>query len=302
MQVSESQYFTSNPILWGLRVTLCAVLAVFISGLTPTMQTNAYAQDDPFALDSDPDAAVAQENAPVLADIDQITDETTKLVLRTVRDSKLRTPEKLAKAAQVMMDIKLDGDARYYLGLIAMMGLDDNQLFELHEVLGSDFFSLIQASDAVQPEGKTLSRMVLAAATKVGLSPARIDELIKVLNNSDITVRSDAFRKLRRLGEPAVAELLNVFAQDDRVSDFPGVRGALNGMGAHAQGPLLGAARASDIQVQTEAIRSLGYNRTAEALDVIMRAYLSPKAPEFLRTDCLGFTDPCELSRRSSCD
>ncbi len=282
MQVSESQFCPPGPFHWALKISLCAVLAGSIVGLSLTLAKSTYAQDDPFAsvAGGDPQPEV---NPPTLADISQIPDEMTQLVLRSVREAKLQTPEKLANAARVMMDVELYGDARYYLGLISMMGLDDNQLFELQESLGSDFFSLIQISDSVQPEGRTLARKVLASATRVGLAPARIDQLIKLLNSSDISVRSEAFRKLRRLGEPAAAELLNVFAQDDRVSDFPGVRGALNSMGAHSQGPLLGAARASDLQVQTEAIRSLGYYRTSEAHDVLMRAYLSPKVPQFIR-------------------
>jgi HEAT repeat protein len=265
-----------------LKITLCAVLVVSIAGLTPTLQSTAEAQDDPFATGTPADSN-ADENPITLADITKITDETTKLVLRTVRDSKPQTPEKLTEAARVLMDVKLYDDARYYLGIVSMMGLDDNQMFELQEAIGSDFFSLIQLTDEVQPEGKTLARKVFTSANKIGLAPARIDQLIKTLNSPDIFVRSEAFRKLRRLGEPAVAELLNVFAQDDRVSEFPGVRGALKSMGAHAEGPLLGAARASDLQVQTEAIRSLGYYRTSEALDVMMRAYLSPKVPQSLR-------------------
>ena len=282
MQASDIRISSTSSIRWVPNFAHLGLIALFAFCVSPTIQNGAIAQDDPFGFEA-AEAREAYESGFNRAVLGPGPDDTTQLILRSVRDSDPQTGEELAKAAKVMMDIGLYGDARFYLDLISNLGLSDDKMFELQETIGSDFFSLIQASDQVQPEGRTLARKVLASATKIGLAPARIEGLISLLNDGDISVRSEAFRKLRRLGEPAVAELLNVFAQEDRKSEYPGIRGALKGMGAHAQGPLLGAARASDIQVQTEAIRSLGYTRTSEALDVMMRAYLSPKVPEFLR-------------------
>lgn len=226
---------------------------------------------------------IATQAPPALSPVDERSNDTTQLILRTVRDSNPQTAAELGEAVAIMMDIQKYNDARFYLAKIEALGLDDRQNFELQQAMGSDFFSSVQTSPWLQPEGKRLARKVLAAATKVSASPARIASLINVLNSSDILVRSAAFRELRLLGAPAAAELLSVFAHDDRVPDFPGVRSALKGMGPDAQGPLLGAASASDLQVQVEAIRALAKFETSESLDVMMHAYLSPKAPQFLR-------------------
>lgn len=278
MQAVESRISTKSPTVWTFQAAFCAILTFFVVGLTLT--TTAQAQDDPFALGNDTEAV---DSSLALTDPNSVDNETTALVLRTLQKSQPVTPVAVANAVKITMDLELYGDARFYLEFINRLGLNDQQMFDLNEAIGSDFFSLIQAHEAVQPEGKILGSKVLEAATRVGLDPARIDKLVKTLNNADISVRSEAFRRLRRLGEPAVAELLNVFAQADRKADFPGIRGALQSMGDASQGPLIGAARASNRQVQTEAIRALGNYRTPESLDVLMRASLSPEVPEFIQ-------------------
>ena len=279
MQASEPRPPHKSLIRWELKLLFCAIVMLSIVGLTSHLQPSLSAQDQDLKA------------APELTPVDQGIDETTRLILRTVRDSDPQLSDELARAAKLMIDIRLFEDARFYIGQISKLNLNSEQLYQLQNEIGADFFSGIHANDALQPEGRELARKVLKASKTVANSPARIDDLIKTLNNPDISVRSEAFRKLRRLGEPAVAQLLEVFAQKDRVADFPGIRGALKSMGIHAQGPLLGAARANDIQVQAEALRALGYYRTSESLDVMMRAYLSPNVPDALKAIALQSLD-----------
>ena len=250
-----------------MGVVTCFILCGFCCG------ADAQGQPPPIQLS---EADMAQVK------LDAMTD-TERLIFTTVTESNPTTGEELAKAVSVLMDIELYEDARKYLAQLDALGLDETKLFELNQNMGSDFFLMIHTADQVQPEGKTLARKVLAAANNVGKSPARIRQLITTLNDPNISVRSEAFRKLRRLGEPAVAEMLNAFADPDRKSDYPGIRGGLKLMGVNAQGPLLGAAYAADSQVQAEAIRALGSYQSLEASDALMRAYLSPKVPEYLR-------------------
>ena len=279
MQASEPRPTHKSPIPWELKLLFCAIVMFSIVGLTSHLPAVLSAQDQDLKA------------APKLTPVDQGLDETTRLILRTVRDSEPQSPDELAKAAKLMIDIRLFEDARFYLGQLSKLNLSNDQLYQLQNEIGADFFSSIHAKDFLQPEGRELARKVLKASKAVANSPARIDDLIKTLNNPDISVRSEAFRKLRRLGEPAVAQLLEFFAQKDRAADFPGIRGALKSMGVHAQGPLLGAARANDIQVQAEALRALGYYRTSESLDVMMRAYLSPNVPNSLKAIALQSLD-----------
>ncbi len=221
------------------------------------------------------------------ARLEAMTD-TERLILKSLRDSDPTTAEELVKAVSVLMDIEVFDEARSYLSQLDKLGLDETKLFELNQNVGADFFLSIHLNDKVQPEGKAFAKKVLAAAENVGKSPARIRELITKLNDENISVRSDAFRKLRRIGEPAVAAMLNTFADSNLKSEFPGIRSGLKLMSVDVQGPLLGAAYSANAQVQAEAIRALGSFRSLEASDALKRAYLSPKVPKYLQDIALN--------------
>ena len=255
----------SGPIM----VLVCLVLCIF----SVAISTELTAQEP-----------VADANAPALTALDAASlSDTERVILRTVQDSDPKTGVELAKAASVLIEIEMYNDARFYLGKIEALNLDQAKMFELNDQVGSDFFLFIHTNARLQPEGETLARKVMAGSRSESSSPARMNQLIKTLSDENVSVRSDAFRKLRRLGEPAVAAMLNVFAQPERSSEYPGIRGALMHMGVHAQGPLLGAAYASDVQVQAESIRALGSFESTEANDALMWASLSPKVPQHLR-------------------
>ena len=230
--------------------------------------------------------------------------DTTRMILRSIRDSDPKTPPQLVRAIKAMVDVNLKGDALVYLRKLITLGLNDQQLFELHETAGSDFFFAIHSDLDLQPEGRDFAKTVLNAAKKIATSPAKLDALIVQLNDKDVSTRSIAFRRLRLLGEPAVARLVNTFADDSKKEFYPGVRGALRNTGAEVQGPLLGGARSSDVQVQVESIRALAAINSSEAVDVMMRAYLSPKVPEYSRRIALDYlskassADPADVERR----
>ena len=258
----------SGPIM----VLVCLVLCLF-SVATPTELT---AQEP-----------VADANAAALTALDDASlSDTERVILRTVQESDPKTGVELAKAASVLIEIEMYNDARFYLGKIEALNLDQAKMFELNDQVGSDFFLFIHTNARLQPEGESLARKVMVASRSESSSPARMNQLIKTLSDENVSVRSDAFRKLRRLGEPAVAAMLNVFAQPERSSEYPGIRGALMHMGVHAQGPLLGAAYASDVQVQAESIRALGSFESTEANDALMWASLSPKSPAASQRYC----------------
>ena len=254
---------TCSIRVWKSAAAFCLFACFIVSDL-------AYAQDDSLTV------------VDALAGV-KVLDETEQLILKTVQDSNPKTAPELANAIKILLDIDLFDEAKAYITQIDALGLDDQKLFELNQSAGADFFLLIHTQKQLQPEGKALAMKVLTASKTVGNSTARIQQLIKVLNNQDITVRSAAFRQLRQIGEPAVAEMLNTFADPDRKSLYPGLRGGLKFMGVNAQGPLLGAAHAADSQVQAEAIRALGNYNSLEARHALMRAYLSNKVPSYLR-------------------
>ncbi len=255
-------------------------------------------------ISQEPDAVA--NTGPVLTELDAPTlTDTERVILRTVRGSNPKTALELAKAAAVLIDIELFNDARVYLRNIDALGLDAAKLFELNDQIGTDFFLLVHTNGNLQPEGRRLAAKVMAASRSQATSPARLNQLIKTLSDENISIRSDAFRKLRQIGEPATAAMLGAFADPDRASLYPGIRGALKHMGVHSQGPLLGAAYAADAQVQAEAIRALGHFQSTEANDALMRASLSPQVPSYIRDIALKaigqgarpLSDPMEIER-----
>ena len=263
--ISDFCYFLPSRLSGAISTVVLAFLVLGASTLVAQEEP-----DEPVGL------------VPTKLDAEFLS-ESERLILQTVRDIDPKTAFDLATAVKNLVNVDLYDDARIYLGKIEALNLEPAKLYELNEAMGSDFFLMLATSEKLKPEGASVAGAVMEASKSVSLQPARIRQLITSLNDEDISVRSEAFRKLRRLGEPAVAEMLNTFAKPDLEKEFPGVRSGLKLMGADAQGPLLGAAYAANAQVQAEAIRALGSYRTIEANDVLMRAYLSPKVPQYLR-------------------
>lgn len=206
-----------------------------------------------------------------------------RLIIRATEESNPQTEIELARAVNVMLDISQYDQAKYYLSRVQAMKLDAAQKFQIYEALGTNFFLELHAVAEMQPEGSEFAEQILTAARAEATSPEKIGELIKRLSDPDLSARSAAFRRFRKLGPAAIAELIQVFADQKRAAEFSYLRSALTQLGNDALPPLLGAARANNLQVQAEAVRALGHYQSAEATDVMMRTYLSPKLPESLR-------------------
>jgi hypothetical protein len=240
-------------------------------------------QENPFATRQTDPAAPVAELPTVVPEIDPALPEGTRLIFRALRESKPQSDIELAKAIKLMLDVEQYQQAGYYLSRLQSVAADEASLFQVYEAMGSDFFFALHATGDVIPGAREFAKKALSAADKVARSPERISQLVKQLNDENISVRSAAFRRLRRLGAPAVVEMISVFATPERQQEFPGVRTALQSMGSDAVAPLLGAARAPNLQIQAEAIRALENLRSTAATDVMMRTYLSPKLPKSLR-------------------
>jgi hypothetical protein len=210
-----------------------------------------------------------------------------QLIVRAVIESEPSTPIELAKAVQTLMDIEAYEHARFFLSQLVGLRPDDKTLFELESILGGSFLMRLNANENMQPLGRSFAESASAAARRAAYDPQRFEQLISTLSNENISVRSEAFRALRRLGPAAAARLINVFADPAREKEFPFIRGALNHFGDEAIEPLIGAARANNLQVQVEALRALHQYSSSAARDAMLRAYLSPKFPESVRLSAL---------------
>ncbi|MEM7453615.1 MAG: HEAT repeat domain-containing protein [Planctomycetota bacterium] len=252
-------------------------------------QDNPFGQNNPFGSGSTgPDrAAPAQGGQSAVqgqqAAIDPSLPEPVRLVIESVRNSNPTTAMELARVARTLNDIEQYDEARFYMQRLIQLSPPDQTMFELEQVIGVNFFFEIHSSDFLQPEGTQLAAMVLSGARRAATAPERIDGLIRGLSNDNISLRSEAFRALRRLGNPATAELIHVFTDAGRVNEYPFIRGALRNMGETAVRPLVGAAHSDDAQVQLEAVRALEAYPSSEASDAMLRVYLSTRVSEEVR-------------------
>ena len=200
-----------------------------------------------------------------------------RLIRNTLEGRTQDTPLEIAQAAEMLVNVELFEDAKAMLERLQGLQLDDSQLLELTTQTGSAFFTEIYSHPKLQPIGRAIGDYVLRGAHKGLQSPERYDSLLSSLNSDDISARSKAIRQLRSIGEPAMANVMNAFAQDDRVDDFPGLRSALQVLAAELPKPIVAAALANDPQVRLEAIRALEKVHSKEASSALYLAALGSK-------------------------
>lgn len=204
-------------------------------------------------------------------------------IIRAVYQSNPQTPVELARAMATMLDLDATEQAKFYLTRLKALSLDDSQKFELYNQIGGNLFFELQFRESLAPDGEMFAKDVIRAANQFSFSPDRLQQLVRQLSSPDLSIRNQALRTLRKLGPQATAEILHVFVDSDRQAEFPYLRSALKLMGNDALGPLLAGSRANHLLVQAESVRALSHYPSAEAMDVKIRTYLSPKLPEPLR-------------------
>ena len=249
-------------------------------------------QDNPFATEGSAAAAADLSDSPAAADtadvpagdanqVFEVTNENARseigLVVRSVRLSDPQTPDELLAAIQTLLDVDAIGDARFYLDQLSKQNLKPEQLFALFQRQGTEFFYQLHATDELAPAGREFAKLVLATAKTYSSSTQRLGDLVKQLSNVDINVRSNALAQLKRIGPPAYAAMLEVFADESREAEFNGVRGALQHLGDDATELLVAASRSGDAQIEAESYVALTKLRSKEALNVVGYLYLSPK-------------------------
>lgn len=278
-------------MFWGKSVSIYLTVA-----LLGWHVSTANAQDDPFATkpntssntnppaNSNPATATGPGATDATAAPD-VTDPIARQVIDTIRKSNPTLPRDLAMAINTLLDVNQTSTAQLYLEKLDKLPLTDVELHQLMQEVGSDVLFRIHATPELSPLGPTFAKRVFTASRAIATSAERLDQSIRNLSSTQIDSRSAAFRELRRLGQPAVIALLETFADRERRSEFAAVRDALHEMGPDALQPLLGAARASKLQVRYEALLALAHMDHPAAYDAAAAAALSPQQPEPLRHD-----------------
>jgi len=214
--------------------------------------------------------------------------EIQRTIRSTLQGRNPQEPVPVAQAAEMLVNVKLYEDAKAMLERLQALQLNDEQLLELTAEVGSSFFQEIYLNRNLQPIGQTVGDYVLQGAQRGLQSPKRYDSLLRSLNSDDISARNTALRQLRTIGEPAMANVLNAFTQENRIEQFPGLRSALKVLASELPEPIIAAGLANDPQVKLEAIRALAQVNSKEALGVLYLAILAPNQNDLIRSTALN--------------
>lgn len=258
----------------GLRCILLCALTVLVTLAIAGPSDGLLAQDDPFAVGSTLNATPS-----LFTDGDKGLSTTQKLIRDSIVESNPVTPVELVNSGQAMFDAGLFQDVRFILGQLQQRSLEDKEWLEVVDQTGSTFFLSVFSDMETQPEGRVLATKVLSAARRASETSGRLQELIKTLSSEDNSAKRLARIKLQALGEPAIAEMINVFANPDRSDEYDDVRMTINMLARGLHAPLVGAARSTNANVRFESIRALARIESDASSDVLMWSYLSPSQP-----------------------
>ena len=127
-----------------------------------------------------------------------------------------QTPDDLANAIGVLLDVGRSDLARPYLTALDARVTEDAEWFKLARKYGSQFVYRLNSDAGIQPLGRTVSEKILAASQRVANDPARLEGLTRRLADPEIVYRSEALADLKRLGEVGAAAILNVIGDPAR--------------------------------------------------------------------------------------
>ena len=200
--------------------------------------------------------------------------ETNPIVL-SVQASGLSTPEQLARAIQLMLDISRDDLAVEYIGQLNQLSIDDAGCYALMRDYGSAFVMRMAMYGGVQPVGRELAEKILSAANRYANDPVRLEELTRHVADSQIAVRTDALENLQALGEVGAAALLNALADETRAADQGLLFEALRRCGPAAEQPILGGILSANPRLRQASVRAAKHLNSDEAVTALLRPALA---------------------------
>ena len=185
-------------------------------------------------------------------------------VVEAVLETRPRTPEQLLRAINLLIDLKRPAAAGTLLEQLRAAVTDDASRAALADRFGTAVFVKLSAQPELQPAGAEFAAEVLSAVdrrTPIQLNSTRSSNGCKLRRRACVEPSS---MQLRRAGAPAVAALLEVLANKDRVDEHEAVRGALVGAGPDALPQLIGALESSDATFVAQVIEILGRQQRIE--------------------------------------
>jgi hypothetical protein len=224
---------------------LCIGLAV-VAAMLPAV--SAHAQDRPVS----PDAQIllGQENAAVVALI----------------ESNPKMADDLVPAIITMLRFKKPILAQGFARRLAGLKMDEQQLADLGEKLGSRPFGVIINNKIVNETAGDFCRAVLAALKKRKTDSSRLDKLADVASNASGFARRQAIFDLQEAGPESIAALARVLSNPAKAKGHYLARDALVQFGKNAVGPLLAVLTSDNENLKTEALLALSRLKAQEAM------------------------------------
>lgn len=230
--------------------------------------TTLSAEDEPFG-DAPP--------KPVPKSGGEKPSETIELdpAVLAVRDSKPATPDQLAWAVRVMLDLGRLDEAKRYLARLAATNPDDATWVALHARFGAEFFRRLKQAESLQPTGAQLANAALDAVKKQALNSARLTALVGKLTDPSPITRRDAEAGLRDAGVAAVEPLIKVLADDGRAEEHFAVQRMLMMLGNPVVEPLIGVLESDQTALIARVFPVLGALKTRRATGYLVRPALA---------------------------
>ncbi len=205
------------------------------------------------------------------------------LILRHLRESNPTTPEQLIAAAEITLNFGSFAECKAFLKKFLDAKPDEATMAGIAARRGSDILLRLGRNKEVQPEGKQVAMAVLTAADKAVKDPARITRLINELGDADPGKRQIAANDLAQAGVNAVVPLITALGEPARAKDLPALQNELVRLKIVSESPLLATLDSADENQKINAIQTLGYLGSKQALPHLVRSAVDPKGSEGLR-------------------
>ena len=197
------------------------------------------------------------------------------VAIKNLRDSNPTTPEQLARAARIAMDLSRFDEAAVYLGKLVELKLDDSSLAVLRAKMGSDLFLRVTVAEELERPLRGFGSAVLDASYRQARDPARVDGLIGRLSAASVQERAAATAEISLAGRAAVVPLLNVLQNSAREQEHSAVRNMLIRIGKDAVEPLIGVLGSADEALRAQVMDVLGRVDSSRAVPYLLRSSFS---------------------------
>lgn len=208
---------SSLSLAHSLRVSGFVALACFLPS------ANVFAQDDPFG---DAPATPPPANRATEKPVDSATANETNVVVLSIRDSKLETPQQYGQAFVWLARIQRFDEIGRYLDQIKAANWDQSRKAQLLDNTDTALWLNIANRAELSADQKTVAREVLDSAYLAARAPEQLDKWIAALSSESAGERAQARQELIKVDFEGLQRIAKAIAADE-VSNIDGLSAAV---------------------------------------------------------------------------